>query len=290
MIKMSCNNKDIPVNKVTFSDGAITFKLDALPKDARYIWVVVDPSTPVNLVREELLMVTECLKGLVDENYFDSNVPLYLNLEYLPYARCDRIFEQGNPNGLLSFLNTLDDIGGFDEIHISDIHNREALDELIFRHGLDLNIVEKDQSSCFIQSLSFGCMQDWDVVVSPDKGAVKKAKTIADYLGVECVFANKVRDVSTGKLVEMNLPDYDFKGKKVLIPDDISDKSGTHMWLADLLKEKGAKQVDLYVTHAILPEGLKELGKHIDDLYVYQPVGGYINKEDIMKFNLREEK
>ena len=62
------------------------------------------------------------------------------------------------------------------------------------------------------------------------------------------------------------------------------------MWLADLLKEKGAKQVDLYVTHAILPEGLKELGKHIDNLYVYQTVGGYINKEDIMKFNLREEK
>ena len=290
MIKMSCNNKDIPVNKVTFSDGAITFKLDTLPKDARYIWIVVDPSTPVNLVREELLMVMECLKGLVDENYFNSNVPLYLSLEYLPYARCDRIFEQGNPNGLLSFLNTLDDIGGFDEIHISDIHNRQAVDELIFRHDLDLNIIEKDQLSCFIQSLSFDGMKAWDVVVAPDKGAVTKAKTIADCLGVECVFANKVRNVSTGKLTEMNLPDYDFKGKKVLIPDDISDLSGTHMWLADLLKENGAKAVDLYVTHAILPEGLKELGKHIDDLYVYQTIGGYINKEDIMNFNLREEK
>jgi len=290
MIKMSCNNKDIPVNKVTFSDGAITFKLDTLLKDARYIWIVVDPSTPVNLVREELLMVTECLKGLVDEDYFLESVPIYLSLEYLPYARCDRIFEQGNPNGLLSFLSTLDDIGGFDEIHVSDIHNREAVDELIFRHGLDLNIIEKDQLQCFVESLSYGTKKDWQVVVAPDKGAVEKAKTIADYLGVECVFANKVRDVSTGKLTEMNLPDYVFKGKKVLIPDDISDLSGTHMWLADLLKEKGAKQVDLYVTHTILPKGLKDLGKHIDDLYVYQTIGGYINKEDIMKFNLREEK
>ena len=290
MIKMSCNNKDIPVNKVTFSDGAITFKLDNLPKDARYIWIVVDPSTPVSLVREELLMVTECLKGLVDENYFESNVLLYLSLEYLPYARCDRIFEQGNPNGLLSFLNTLDDIDGFDAIYISDIHNREAVDEFIFRHGLDLNIIEKDQLSCFKQSLSFDRMKDWNVVVAPDKGAVDKAKTIADYLGVECVFANKVRDISTGKLTEMNLPDYNFTNKKVLIPDDISDKSGTHMWLADLLKENGAKQVDLYVTHAILPKGLEELGKHIDNLYVYQTVCGYINKENIMKFNLREEK
>ena len=290
MIKMSCNNKDIPVNKITFSDGAISFKLDTLPKDARYIWIVVDPSTPVNLVREELLMVAECLKGLVDKDYFETNVPLYLSLEYLPYGRCDRIFEQGNPNGLLSFLNTLDDIGGFDEIHISDIHNREAVDELIFRHGLDLNIIEQTQLQCFKTSLSYDNTRPWDVVVAPDKGAVEKAKTITDYLGVECVFSNKVRDVSTGKLTDMNLPDYDFIGKRVLIPDDISDKSGTHMWLADLLKEKGAKQVDLYVTHAILPEGLEELGKHIDDLYVYQTVGGYINKEDIMNFNLREEK
>ena len=290
MIKMSCNNKDIPVNKITFSDGAITFKLDTLPKDARYIWVVVDPSTPINLVREELLMVTECLKGLVDEDYFLENVPLYLSLEYLPYARCDRVFEQGNPNGLLSFLNTLDDISGFDEIHISDIHNREAVDDLVYGYSLNLNIIEKPQLRCFVESLSFDNKKDWDIVVAPDKGAVEKAKTIADYLGVGCVFANKVRDVSTGKLTEMNLPDYDFTNKKVLIPDDISDKSGTHMWLADLLKENGAKQVDLYVTHAILPEGLEDLGKHIDDLYVYQTVGGYINKENIMNFNLREEK
>ena len=290
MIKMSCNNKDIPVNKVTFSDGAITYKIDTLPKDARYIWIVVDPSTPVNLVREELFMVCECLKGLVDEDYFSQNVPIYLSLEYLPYARCDRVFEQGNPNGLLSFLSTLDDIGGFDEIHISDIHNKEAVDDLVYRYDMNLNIIEKPQLQCFKESLSYDTKKDWQIVVSPDKGAVDKAKTIVDYLGVECVFANKVRDVSTGKLTEMNLPDYDFTGKKVMIPDDISDKSGTHMWLADLLKEKGAKQVDLYVTHAILPEGLTELGKHVDNLYVYQTVCGYINKENIMKFNLREEK
>ena len=52
MIRVSCNNKDIPVNKVTFSDGAFTFKVDELPEKPDYIWVVVDPSTPVFKIRE----------------------------------------------------------------------------------------------------------------------------------------------------------------------------------------------------------------------------------------------
>lgn len=101
MIKVFSDNKEIPVNKVVFSDGAFTYKLDSLPVRARYISVVVDPSTPVYLVREELLLVTECISALVDEDYFYyeegyfySSVKLTLSLEYLPYSRCDRVFEK----------------------------------------------------------------------------------------------------------------------------------------------------------------------------------------------------
>ena len=279
---MSCNNKDIPVNKVTFSDGAITYKIDTLPKDARYIWIVVDPSTPVNLVREELLMVCECLEGL---DYFEINVPIYLNLEYLPYARCDKIFEQGNPNGLLSFLSTLDDIGGFNEIHISDIHNKKAVDDLVYSYDMNLNIIEKPQLQCFKESLSYDTKKDWEIVVAPDKGAVDKAKTIADYLGVECVFANKVRDVSTGKLTEMNLPDYDFTGKKVLIPDDILDGGKTFLDLSEMLISAGARSVDIYVTHLIASRGLSELKKNVNNLYAYHIIGDFINRYDVLRFN-----
>jgi ribose-phosphate pyrophosphokinase len=291
MIKVFSDNKEIPVNKVVFSDGAFTYKLDSLPVRARYISVVVDPSTPVYLVREELLLVTECISALADEGYFYSNVKLILSLEYLPYARCDRRFETGNPNALLSFLETLDNIGGFDEIIISDIHNRKAVDDIIDKYDFNLNIIEKAQLRCFKESLSFDHKKDWDVVLSPDKGAREKAATIANYLGLECVYASKKRDLRTGKLTEMILPEYDFSGKKVLIPDDLCDRGNTHMWLASLLKERGAERVDLYVTHAILPERFTSLeNSSIDNLIAYQTVGGYINKEDIKNFNLREEK
>lgn len=283
MIRVSCNNEEIPVNKVTFSDGAITYKLDSLPKDARYIWIVVDPSTPVYLVREEVEMVCSCIENFYGKNIADLEV--YLSLEYLPYARADRVFEKGNPSPLYDFLVWLDR-KRFSKVYVSDIHNANTLEE----YRVD-NLVEKPQLKCFKESLSFDHKKDWDVVLSPDKGATEKASTIANYLGVECVYANKKRDLSTGKLTEMILPEYDFSGKKVLIPDDICDRAGTHMWLASLLKEKGAKEVDLYVTHAILPERLTSLEESsIDKLIAYQTVGGYINKEDIKNFNLREEK
>lgn len=282
MIRVSCNNKDIPVNKVTFSDGAFTFKVDELPEKPDYIWVVVDPSTPVSIVREEIDMVLDAILSNDDIDFF--NTEFKLSLEYTPYARQDRRFEKGNPLPLLNFFCYLRDYCSvFDVIYLNDVHNYSAIPE-------GLKIIERTQLDCFKHSLHYDTKKDWDVVVAPDKGAVEKSSTIAEYLGVDCVFANKKRDLSTGRLVEMELPDYDFEGKKVLIPDDIADKSGTHMWLSDIIKEKGAKQVDLYVTHAIFPEGLDKLGNHIDTLYVYQTINGYINKEDIMKFNLREEK
>jgi ribose-phosphate pyrophosphokinase len=284
MITVFSDNNEVPVNKVEFSDGAITFKLEGLKPDAKYISINVDPATPVNLVREELLLIADCLTSLAIFEYFDSSLKVILNLPYLPYGRCDRVFETGNPNGLLSFLYTLSELTIFDEMHVCDIHNKSAVEQAAcLRH---LPVVEKDQLQCFKESLPYDFNTDYDYIIAPDKGAVEKAKTIAAHLEVGIEFANKVRDVSTGKLTEMNIPDCDFTGKKVLIPDDIADNSGTHVWLAELLKKAGASQVDLYITHAIFPKGMKHLTGIIDNVYCYQTVAGHINKQTVLDFNL----
>lgn len=280
MITVSADNKDIPVNMVEFSDGAITFKVGSLPDNPRYIWIVVDPSTPVYRVREEISLVVDAILGNDDTDF--TNTEFNLSLEYTPYGRADRRFEKGNPAPLLDFFCFLrDELAVFDAIYLNDVHNMEAIPK-------GLNIIEKGQLQCFKESLSQSWNNDYDIVVAPDFGATLKAKTIADYLDVECTYASKKRDVSTGRLTTMKLPEYDFEGKVVLIPDDIADQAGTHMWLADLLKEAGAKRVDLYVTHAILPKGLQKLMEsNIDKLIVYQTVGGYINKQNVSDFNER---
>lgn len=281
MIKVFSNNVEIPVNRLEFSDGALTFKLDTLPKDARYISVKVCPTTPVNLIREEILLITECIYELGQENHFEGgNVSLYLDMPYLPYGRADRKFEQGNPIPLRSFLYTLEDIGGFDEIYVCDIHNKSAT------LGFDLNIIEKTQLECYKESLPQDFETEYDFVLAPDKGSVEKAASIASHLGLDVYNCGKERDISTGKILRSTLPDdVDFTDKKVLIPDDLMDGGFTFIKLAEQLNNSGVTQVDLYVTHLIASKGLDCLKGLIDNIYCHHIVGNYVTKEAIWRYN-----
>lgn len=281
MITVFSDNKEIPVNKVEFSDGCINFKVNDLPSKPKYVSVNVDPSTKGYRVMEEIDLITDAILSNDDVDF--SQTEFTLNLPYLYNARADRRFEKGNASPLSNFLvNLRDNIGCYDKINCCDIHNISAVDKVV---NLNTDIIEKPQLQCFKNSLSHENKKDWDVVVAPDKGAVEKANTIASHLEVDILYANKVRDISTGKLTEMNIPDVDFTGKKILIPDDIFDYGGTLKWLGELLKGAGASKVDLYVTHLIAPKGLKHLTGVIDNVYCYQTVAGYINKQTVLDFN-----
>lgn len=284
MITVFADNVEIPVNMVEFSDGALTFKLDELPDNPRYISVNVCPTTPVYRVLEEVTLIASC----IDELKFSSNVPMYLNLPYLPYARADRVFEKGNPAGLKMFLFGLNHIGGFDEIHVCDIHNKSSVDDICDEYELNLNTVEKSQLECFKSSVPHDFNTKYDMVLVPDKGAVTKAQTIADHLSTPVYNCGKERDISTGKVIKTLLPAVDFTGKVVLIPDDLMDGGFTFYALAKLLKDAGAKQVDLYVTHMIGAKGLDSLKGLIDNVYCYNMVGSYLTKQDVTKFNLNK--
>lgn len=278
MITITSNNKDIPVNALEFSDGAITFKVEDLPTKPRYLCITVRASTPVCRVREELALVVDAILGNDEVDF--SKTTFKLVLEYTPYARADRRFEKGNPSPLLDFFCFIrDDLAIFDTIYLNDVHNISAL-------PLDLNIIEKCQLQCFKESLSYDFNTRYDIVVSPDKGSRDKSITIANYLKTVICNCDKERDISTGRIIRSVLPfGVDFIGKKILIPDDLCDGGYTFIRLADLLKEAGALQVDLYVTHLIASKGLDKFKGLIDNIYCYQTVGSYVNKQDVNNFN-----
>ena len=282
MITLFADNKEVPVNMIEFSDGAITFKLDKLPEAPKYISINVCPSTPVYRVREEILMISSC----IFERDFPNNVKLYLNLPYMPYGRCDRVFEEGNPNGLKSFLFTLEHIGGFDEINVYDLHNEVAVRNIINEYNLDLVVKNTSQKDCLHQSLPCDLDNTYDMILAPDKGSVTKAAEIACHYEVDVYNCGKERDVATGKIIRSTLPEgVDFADKIVLIPDDLCDGGYTFIKLAEQVKAAGAKQVDLYVTHLIASKGLDVFGGLIDNIYCRQTVGDYVNKQNLLDFN-----
>lgn len=279
MITVFSNNKEIPTNKVEFSDGAITFRLSDLPEDPRYISINVSPTTPVKDVREEVDMVVSCIENFYGVIGLDElRYPVYLNLPYLPYGRADRVFEVGNASPLHDFL-TWRLLKRFTEVNVCDAHNPKAL--------AGFNVENKSQLDCFKQSIPYDFNEDYDFIVAPDKGAIDKALTIAEHLETDIIYAGKERDMSTGRITKTTLPEHlDLNGAKVLIPDDLCDGAGTFIFLAKALRERGAKEIHLYVTHGIFSKGLKVLDGVIDKVYCYQTVSNYVNKRDVFNFNL----
>ena len=286
MITVKADGKDIPVNYHKFSDGAITFKLDQLPEDPKEIEISVDPRTEVRHVREELTLIIDCLElSHLMTAECALSCPVKLVMPYMPYGRADRVFEAGNGEPLVDFLAWIDKLSAISIVETCDPHNVEAVSDHL-NSTRSVEIIS--QLHCLGSALdrqATSTTSVWDVVLAPDKGAIDKAQTIADYYNIPCVPASKTRDKTTGKILSLDLPEYDFTDKKVLIPDDIWDGGGTFIGLAHLLREEGSSQVEVYVTHLIASRGLDGVRRHIDRLYYYQIVGEHITEDRVKSFN-----
>jgi len=278
MITLIADNKNVNVDWLEHSDGALTCKVDVSILDIEHnLHFNVCPTTPVKQVTEELMAV---LGALWEFDWSLANIHCVLHLPYLPYGRADRVFEEGNPNMLRWFLETIDEFL-FDEIVFTDVHNPVPLNILSTPYR------EVNQVSCFQYTCKRhnGYAQKWDYVIAPDKGAKDKAKSIADMLGVPVVQASKERDISTGRIIKTELDTTLPVGSRVIIADDILDAGGTFIPLAEELRSQGCT-VDLYVTHLIAAKGLDIFKGLFDNIYCYQTVAKYVNKQDVMNFNL----
>jgi ribose-phosphate pyrophosphokinase len=89
------------------------------------------------------------------------------------------------------------------------------------------------------------------VVVSPDVGGVVRARALAKRLGdADLVIIDKRRSKANQSEV-MNIIGEVGKKNCVMI-DDMVDTAGTMCQAAEVLKERGAKSVDAYITHPVL--------------------------------------
>jgi len=102
------------------------------------------------------------------------------------------------------------------------------------------------------------------VVVSPDAGGVKRAKTFARKLNSKYPIALIYKDrAEPGEIENMTLVG-NVKGKDVFIIDDIIDSGNTQIEAAQLLLNHGAKKLYCYGTHGLFTKGIKELRKYFE--------------------------
>ena len=88
------------------------------------------------------------------------------------------------------------------------------------------------------------------ICVSPDVGGVERTRALSRRINSNIAIIDKRRPAA-GKSEVMNIVG-SVKDKNCVIVDDIIDSGGTIVNAASALKDKGAKDVYVYITHAVL--------------------------------------
>lgn len=87
------------------------------------------------------------------------------------------------------------------------------------------------------------------LLVGPDAESEQWVRQAAGILATDYLVASKVREGDTR--VRIQLPDYEYQGRHVVLVDDMISTGHTLMNCAAALRERGAVQVDAACTHAL---------------------------------------
>lgn len=258
MIQLKINDVGVAINQVSFSDGAKSFTLmGALPVKPEKASLMVKPEGSLPEMFFEIAQAVNVLRSLNNRIYIELFMP------YIPYARQDRPMVRNAAFSLEVFADLLNSLN-IDRVVGVDAHS--DVSRLIKR----LTIIQQHQI------LNLTWLQRWlatgYVLVSPDAGSLKKIDKVAEVLpSVGRVTMGKSRDVTNGNISVSRIIDCDLssiEGHKCLIVDDICDGGATFIAAAKVLKQAGAKHVDLWVTHGIFSRGVDHLlGNGVDKIF-----------------------
>lgn len=183
---------------------------------------------------EELVALIFLTKHL---RSYDNTRKINLSLPYIPNARQDRVKTTEDVFTLKYFTDIVNYLN-FNQIQVLDPHSSvsEAL----------INNVVPCTPKVYIGKAIWNCNPD--LLFFPDEGAMKRYSSMAT---IEYAFGIKKRDWATGQIQGLDVAGCidKIKDSKILIIDDICSRGGTFYHSAKKLKELGAKEIYLYITH-----------------------------------------
>lgn len=221
----------LPVDlSAKFPDGTFAFKIPNEEDDLGLSFLTWQYES-----EEELLALYYLVRRL---RQCDPDRNLYLTMYYVPNARMDRVKYDDEIFTLKYFADFINSMQ-FTSVEILDPHSSvtPAL----------LNNVRVLSAKPLIDE-AVRCVGVDDLVLFyPDEGAMKRYSGL---MQMPYGFGVKYRDWRSGQITSYRIEgDVDFKGKKVLIVDDICCRGGTFYHAAKLLQQAGASEINLYCTH-----------------------------------------
>lgn len=183
-----------------------------------------------------------------------SGVKMDLFLPYIPNARMDRVKNPKEVFTLKAFADTINWLG-FHRVYVLDAHSAVSLalinnvreftpEKFIFKATHEIAFMETHE----VGHEYYEKAMDDLTFFYPDEGAMKRYSTIFKH---PYAFGNKNRDWETGHILGLDIVHGErVKDKNILIVDDICSAGGTFLHSAKALKDLGAKNIYLYITHA----------------------------------------
>ena len=220
-----------------FSDGESQVEIleNVRGCDVFIIQPTCGPSPAETLM--ELLVIVDALRR-------SSAARITAVVPYFGYSRQDRRSRLTRVQITAKLAAKLVEASGVDRILTVDLHADQI--QGFFNIPID-NIYAQP---VLVEDILAKNYQDM-VVVSPDVGGVVRARAAAKRLNDSDLAIIDKRRPAPNMVKVMNIIG-DIEGRTCIIIDDMVDTAGTLCQAADILMEKGAKEVVAYATHAVL--------------------------------------
>ena len=217
-----------------FSDGEVTVEIKQNVR-TRNVFIVQPTCAPTNDNLMELLVMVDALKRASAES-------ICAVIPYFGYARQDRRVRSSRVPITAKVVANMLQAAGVSRVLTMDLHADQI------QGFFDIPVDNIFASPVLLKDLR---QQHYDnlIVVSPDVGGVVRARALAKQLGCDLAIIDKRRPKANVSEVMHVIGD--IEGRNCVIMDDMIDTAGTLVKAAEVLKERGAKQVYAYCTHPI---------------------------------------
>ena len=218
-----------------FKDGEIYVEINENIR-GNNIFFIQSVSSPANDNLMEMLLCIDALKRSSAKN-ITAVIP------YFGYARQDR---KVVPRTSISakLVSNLITKAGADRVVTVDLHAGQI------QGFFDIPVDNLFTTPLFARHIKKKIKSKNIICVAPDVGGVERSRALGRILNVGLAIVDKRRP-KPGQSQVMNVIG-DVKGKTCIIVDDIIDSGGTIVNAAKALKQRGAKDVYVYISHGVL--------------------------------------
>jgi ribose-phosphate pyrophosphokinase len=232
-----CDHLSLPLGQAlvtTFSDGEIRVEISENVR-GRDIFLIQSTCPPANHNLMELLIMIDAVKR-ASARRITAVIP------YFGYARQDRKVAPRVPITAKLVADLLSTAGA-QRVLTMDLHVGQI------QGFFDIPVDNLYASPVMIPYIRENFKDDL-AIVSPDAGGVPRARAYAKRLEASLGLIDKRRD-APGKAKSMHLIG-EVLGKETVILDDIIDTGGTLTQAAEVILQRGARNVNACCTHAVL--------------------------------------